>query len=172
MPMSIAPDAKKPILPHAVQFSLPIGVCVRKIFSVCCLRWVDVGREYIKIVKGDLQEQSQTNKATRQKQPYNHSRGSKSFLQRQHELAKQRDERTDRVELLHIRADTFVLIKYWSSSSSLPQRVLSHSLGMRYGKLCWIDDRTTQKALVGDLSPSLARRVVLAVPRSRVHNPW
>ena len=73
-----------------------------------------------------MQEQSQTNKATRQKQPYNHSRGSKSFLQRQHELAKQRDERTDRVELLHIRADTFVLwaaedmhISYSSNTSLL-----------------------------------------------------
>ncbi|TYK29887.1 CACTA en-spm transposon protein [Cucumis melo var. makuwa] len=32
-----------------------IGVCVRKTFSVRCLKWADVGREYIKVVKGDLQ---------------------------------------------------------------------------------------------------------------------
>ncbi|TYK11054.1 NBS-LRR type resistance protein [Cucumis melo var. makuwa] len=31
-----------------------IGVCVRKTFLVHCLKWVDVGREYIEVVKGDL----------------------------------------------------------------------------------------------------------------------
>ncbi|KAA0036731.1 CACTA en-spm transposon protein [Cucumis melo var. makuwa] len=39
------------------------------------------------------------------------------------------------------------------NSPSLPQRVLSHSLGMRYVRRCWVDDRATQKVLVGDLSP-------------------
>uniref|UniRef100_A0A9I9E2N7 CACTA en-spm transposon protein n=1 Tax=Cucumis melo TaxID=3656 RepID=A0A9I9E2N7_CUCME len=45
------------------------------------------------------------------KQPYNHSSGSKSFLQRQHELAERRGQPVDRVELLretHVRAGTFV----------------------------------------------------------------
>ncbi|TYK14454.1 CACTA en-spm transposon protein [Cucumis melo var. makuwa] len=37
------------------HFSQAIGVCVEKTFSVCCLKWVDVGREYIEVVKGDLQ---------------------------------------------------------------------------------------------------------------------
>ncbi|KAA0040895.1 CACTA en-spm transposon protein [Cucumis melo var. makuwa] len=159
IPMTIAPGAEKPISPHAVRFSQAIGVCVRKTFPVRCLKWGDVGREYIEVVKGDLQrlfvvdfndqamnrfvehqmlttfkefradchrhfkkysdpeearanppnalvgrhedwhflcdhyisrafqEQSRTNKAARQKQPYNHSSGSKSFLQRQYELA-------------------------------------------------------------------------------------
>ncbi|KAA0055546.1 CACTA en-spm transposon protein [Cucumis melo var. makuwa] len=32
-----------------------IGVCVRKIFFVRCLKWADVGRGYIEVVKGDLQ---------------------------------------------------------------------------------------------------------------------
>ncbi|TYK26956.1 CACTA en-spm transposon protein [Cucumis melo var. makuwa] len=50
-------------------------------------------------------------------------------------------------------------------SPSLLQRVLNHSLGTRYARLCWIDDRTTQKALVGDPSPKPARRPVRAVPR-------
>uniref|UniRef100_A0A9I9E5A0 CACTA en-spm transposon protein n=1 Tax=Cucumis melo TaxID=3656 RepID=A0A9I9E5A0_CUCME len=40
--MRIATGAEKPISPHAVRFSQAIG-------------WVDVGREYIKVVKGDLQ---------------------------------------------------------------------------------------------------------------------
>ncbi|KAA0033931.1 CACTA en-spm transposon protein [Cucumis melo var. makuwa] len=56
-------------------------------------------------------EQSQTNKAARQKQPYNHSSGSKSFLQRQYELAERRGKPVDRVELFretHVRAGTFV----------------------------------------------------------------
>ncbi|KAA0056252.1 CACTA en-spm transposon protein [Cucumis melo var. makuwa] len=44
-------------------------------------------------------EQSRTNKAARQKQPYNHSSGSKSFLQRQYELAERRGQLVDRVEL-------------------------------------------------------------------------
>ncbi|TYJ97123.1 CACTA en-spm transposon protein [Cucumis melo var. makuwa] len=53
--MTIAPGAEKPISPHVVRFSQAIGVCVRKIFSVRCLKWADVGREYIEVVKGDLQ---------------------------------------------------------------------------------------------------------------------
>ncbi|TYJ96927.1 CACTA en-spm transposon protein [Cucumis melo var. makuwa] len=31
------------------------GVCVQKTFSIRCLKWANVGREYIKVVKGDLQ---------------------------------------------------------------------------------------------------------------------
>ncbi|KAA0063664.1 CACTA en-spm transposon protein [Cucumis melo var. makuwa] len=55
IPMTIAPGAEKPISPHAVRFSQMIGVCVRKTFFVHCLKWGDVGREYIEVVKGDLQ---------------------------------------------------------------------------------------------------------------------
>ncbi|KAA0037461.1 CACTA en-spm transposon protein [Cucumis melo var. makuwa] len=164
IPMTIAPGAEKPISPHAVRFSQAISVCVRKIFPVRCLKLADVGREYIEVVKGDLQmlttfkefwtdchryfkkysdpeearanppnalvrrdedwhflydhyisrafqEQSRTNKAARQKQPYNHSSGSKSFLQRQYELAERRGQSVDHVELFretHVRAGTFV----------------------------------------------------------------
>ncbi|KAA0038349.1 CACTA en-spm transposon protein [Cucumis melo var. makuwa] len=111
IPMTIAPGAEKPISPHAVRFSQAIGVCVRKTFSIHYLKWADVGREYIEVVKGDLQEQSRTNKAARQKQPYNHSSGSKSFLQRQYELAERKGESVDRVELFretHVQAGTFV----------------------------------------------------------------
>ncbi|KAA0045543.1 CACTA en-spm transposon protein [Cucumis melo var. makuwa] len=55
IPMIIAPGAEKRISPHAVCFSQAIDVYVRKTFSVCCLKWVNVGREYIEVVKGDLQ---------------------------------------------------------------------------------------------------------------------
>uniref|UniRef100_A0A9I9ED39 CACTA en-spm transposon protein n=1 Tax=Cucumis melo TaxID=3656 RepID=A0A9I9ED39_CUCME len=134
IPMTIALGAEKPISPHA---------------------WADVGREYIEVVKSDLQrlfvldfndqemnrfverqmltifkefradchkyfkkysdpeearanppnalEQSWTNKAARQKQPYNHSSWFKSFLQRQYELAERKGERET-----HVRAGTFV----------------------------------------------------------------
>ncbi|TYK14413.1 CACTA en-spm transposon protein [Cucumis melo var. makuwa] len=58
IPMTIAPGAEKPISPHAVRFSQAIGVCVRKTFPVRCLKWTDVGREYIEVVKGDLQTAS------------------------------------------------------------------------------------------------------------------
>ncbi|KAA0032412.1 CACTA en-spm transposon protein [Cucumis melo var. makuwa] len=58
-----------------------------------------------------MNEQSRTNKAARQKQPYNHSSESKSFLQRQYELAERRGQPVDRVELFretHVRAGIFV----------------------------------------------------------------
>uniref|UniRef100_A0A9I9E7R8 CACTA en-spm transposon protein n=1 Tax=Cucumis melo TaxID=3656 RepID=A0A9I9E7R8_CUCME len=42
------PWVEKPISPHAVRFSQTIGVCVRKTFPIRCLKWADVGREYIK----------------------------------------------------------------------------------------------------------------------------
>uniref|UniRef100_A0A9I9E832 CACTA en-spm transposon protein n=1 Tax=Cucumis melo TaxID=3656 RepID=A0A9I9E832_CUCME len=177
--MTIAPGAEKPISPHVVRFSQAIGVCVRKTFLLRCFKWVDVEREYIEVVKGDLQrlfvldfndqamnrfvehqmlttfkefradchrhfkkytdpeevvpthqthwldvmrigtssatiisvEQSRTNKDARQKQPYNQSSGSKSFLQRQYELAERKGEPVDRVELFRetdVRAGTFV----------------------------------------------------------------
>uniref|UniRef100_A0A9I9E577 CACTA en-spm transposon protein n=1 Tax=Cucumis melo TaxID=3656 RepID=A0A9I9E577_CUCME len=54
---------------------------------------------------------------------------------------------------------------------SLPPRVLSHSLRTRYARLCWVDDHGTQKTLVRDQSPRLARRLVRAMPRPRVCNP-
>ncbi|KAA0032817.1 CACTA en-spm transposon protein [Cucumis melo var. makuwa] len=47
IPMTIAPGAEKPISPHVVRFSQAIGVCVRKTFPIRCLKWTDVGREYI-----------------------------------------------------------------------------------------------------------------------------
>ncbi|KAA0053998.1 CACTA en-spm transposon protein [Cucumis melo var. makuwa] len=81
-------------------------------FLVRCLKWADVGREYIEVVKGNLQEQSRTNKATRQKQSYNHSSGSKSFLQQQHELAEKKGKSINRVKLFretYVRAEMFVL---------------------------------------------------------------
>ncbi|KAA0046642.1 CACTA en-spm transposon protein [Cucumis melo var. makuwa] len=81
IPMTIAPGAEKPISPHAVRFSQVIGVCVRKTFPARCLKWADVGREYIEVVKGDLQ------------------------------LAERRGQPVDRVELFretHVRAGTFV----------------------------------------------------------------
>ncbi|KAA0043360.1 CACTA en-spm transposon protein [Cucumis melo var. makuwa] len=164
IPMTIAPRAEKSISPHVVRFSQAIGVCMRKTFPVRCLKCTNVRREYIEVVKGDLQrlfvldfndqamnrfvehqmlttfkefwadchrhfrkysdpeearanspnalvgrdedwhflcdhdisrafqEQSRTNKAARQKQSYNHSSGSKSFLQRQYELAERKGE--------------------------------------------------------------------------------
>ncbi|KAA0046169.1 CACTA en-spm transposon protein [Cucumis melo var. makuwa] len=56
IPMTIAPGAEKAISSYVVCFSQAIGVCMRKIFYVYCLKWADVGREYIEVVKGDLQQ--------------------------------------------------------------------------------------------------------------------
>ena len=44
-------------------------------------------------------EQSQMNKVARQKYSYNHSSGSKLFLQRQHDLAEEQGLSVDRLEL-------------------------------------------------------------------------
>uniref|UniRef100_A0A9I9EK64 CACTA en-spm transposon protein n=1 Tax=Cucumis melo TaxID=3656 RepID=A0A9I9EK64_CUCME len=55
IPMTIAPGVEKPISPHAVRFSQAIGECVRKTFPIRYLKWADVKREYIEVVKGDLQ---------------------------------------------------------------------------------------------------------------------
>ncbi|KAA0058444.1 CACTA en-spm transposon protein [Cucumis melo var. makuwa] len=44
----------------------------------------------------NILEQSWTNKVARQKKPYNHTSESKSFLQRQHELAEKKGESVDR----------------------------------------------------------------------------
>uniref|UniRef100_A0A9I9EF65 NBS-LRR type resistance protein n=1 Tax=Cucumis melo TaxID=3656 RepID=A0A9I9EF65_CUCME len=43
--------------------------------------------------------------------------------------------------------------------------------GMRYARLCWIDDWATQKALVRDPSPRPARRPMRAVPRPHICSP-
>uniref|UniRef100_A0A9I9EH11 CACTA en-spm transposon protein n=1 Tax=Cucumis melo TaxID=3656 RepID=A0A9I9EH11_CUCME len=44
IPMTMAPGTEKPISPYVVLFSQAIDMC-----------WADVGREYIKVVKGNLQ---------------------------------------------------------------------------------------------------------------------
>ncbi|KAA0056293.1 CACTA en-spm transposon protein [Cucumis melo var. makuwa] len=119
IPMMIASSVEKSIFPHVVRFSEAIGVCVQKTFSIHCLKWADVDREWIKVGKGDLQGDCHkdfkkyrdpkearanpphilTNKAARQKQPYNHRSGLKLLLQQQHEHVEQRGEPVDRVEL-------------------------------------------------------------------------
>uniref|UniRef100_A0A1S4DZ93 CACTA en-spm transposon protein n=1 Tax=Cucumis melo TaxID=3656 RepID=A0A1S4DZ93_CUCME len=55
IPMMIAPGAEMPIFPYAIRFSQAIGVCVQKTFFVCYLKWADIDREYIEVVKGNLQ---------------------------------------------------------------------------------------------------------------------
>ncbi|TYK09799.1 CACTA en-spm transposon protein [Cucumis melo var. makuwa] len=55
IPMTIAPNVEKPIFPYVIRFSQGIGVCVQKTFLVSYLKWRDVGREYIEVVKADLQ---------------------------------------------------------------------------------------------------------------------
>uniref|UniRef100_A0A9I9EK56 CACTA en-spm transposon protein n=1 Tax=Cucumis melo TaxID=3656 RepID=A0A9I9EK56_CUCME len=92
IPMTIAPGAEKPIYPHARFFVLdfndqamnsdpeearanPPNALVGRDED-----WHFLCDHYISRA---FQEQSRTNKAAKQKQPYNHSSGSKSFLQRQ-----------------------------------------------------------------------------------------
>ncbi|KAA0062293.1 CACTA en-spm transposon protein [Cucumis melo var. makuwa] len=91
IPMTIAPGAEKPISLYTVRFSQVIGMCVRKTFPIRYLKWADVGREYIEVVKA-------TSRST-----------TKPFVM--HELAEQRGESVNRVELfrqIHFRDRTFV----------------------------------------------------------------
>ena len=58
-----------------------------------------------------MSEEPRRNKAARQKQPYRHSSGSKSFLQRQHDLVEERGIPVDRLELFretHARSGEFI----------------------------------------------------------------
>ena len=58
-----------------------------------------------------MKEQLRTDKAARQKQPYSHSSGSKSFLQRQHDIAEERGLPVDQLELFretHARSGEFI----------------------------------------------------------------
>ncbi|KAA0057414.1 CACTA en-spm transposon protein [Cucumis melo var. makuwa] len=55
IPMTITSSTEKSVSPHVVCFSQTIDVCVQKTFPVCCLNWANVDREYIEVVKGDLQ---------------------------------------------------------------------------------------------------------------------
>ncbi|KAA0033162.1 CACTA en-spm transposon protein [Cucumis melo var. makuwa] len=128
--MTIAPGAEKPISPHAVRFSQRLFVLdfndqatnrfvehqmltTFKEFRADCHRHFKKSSdlEEARANPPNALEQSRTNKAARQKQPYNHCSGSRSFLQRQYELAKRRGKPVDCVELFqktHVRAGTFV----------------------------------------------------------------
>ncbi|KAA0038746.1 CACTA en-spm transposon protein [Cucumis melo var. makuwa] len=136
IPMTITPGAEKPISPHVVHFSQAIGVCMRKTFSVRCLKWADVGREYIEVFKDDLQMlttfkefragchrhfKKYSDPEEARANPPNALVGrdedchflcdhyiSRAF---QYELAERKGEPIDRVELFretHVRAGTFV----------------------------------------------------------------
>ncbi|KAA0047934.1 CACTA en-spm transposon protein [Cucumis melo var. makuwa] len=48
--MTIAPGEEKPIFPHVIRFSQTISVCLRKTFPFRCLKWADVGTEYIEML--------------------------------------------------------------------------------------------------------------------------
>ncbi|KAA0032543.1 CACTA en-spm transposon protein [Cucumis melo var. makuwa] len=86
-----------------------------------------------------MHEQSRTNKTTRQKQPYSHSSGSKSFLQRQYELIERKGESVDRVELFketHVRPGTFVSQAAEDAHGSQPlseDEICNQVLGRRSG---------------------------------------
>uniref|UniRef100_A0A9I9E8I5 CACTA en-spm transposon protein n=1 Tax=Cucumis melo TaxID=3656 RepID=A0A9I9E8I5_CUCME len=128
IPMTIAPRAEKPISPHVVRFSQAIGRLFVLDFNDQAMNSDPeearanppntlVGRDenwhflYDHYISRAFQEQSRTNKDARQKQPYNHSSGSKSFLQRQYELTERKGQSVDCVELFretHVRAGTFV----------------------------------------------------------------
>ncbi|KAA0066408.1 CACTA en-spm transposon protein [Cucumis melo var. makuwa] len=102
-------------------------------------------------------EQSRVNKAAKPKQPYNNRNESKSFLQRQHNLTEERGYPVDRVELFReahaSRTSEFIsqaavdTIKCWNFSLSPPERVLNHSLQMRYMRPFWASLENTNSLI-------------------------
>ncbi|TYK03145.1 CACTA en-spm transposon protein [Cucumis melo var. makuwa] len=160
--MTIAPGVEKPISPHVVRFSQAIGMCMRKTFFVCYLKWADVGREYIErffVLDFNGQAMNRSNHvrtrlldrsnltiiAVGQSRFYNDStcslrrKGSRSTV------------------WSYLEKHTFEQ----GRSCRRPQRM----------RMCWIDDQATQKALVRDPSRRPARQRVQAVPRHLVCHP-
>ncbi|KAA0048572.1 CACTA en-spm transposon protein [Cucumis melo var. makuwa] len=191
------PRSKEANLSTCFRFSNTIGVYVRDIANQALIGFVEHKMSTsFKEFRGDCHrnfkkyndhkqaranllyklEQPRTNKVAIEKQPYNHSSGFKSFLQRKHELTEERGQLVVRVELFketlpikvsnsfHRLPQTHIT-KCWNYCLHPPQYVLNHSLGTRYVRPFWVDDRATQKVLVGTLSPSHGRVVAIL----RVH---
>ncbi|KAA0040362.1 CACTA en-spm transposon protein [Cucumis melo var. makuwa] len=125
----------------------------RGIFSVHCLRLVDVGREYIKVIKGDLQHFFMLD--------FN-NQAMNRFIE--HQML---------TSFKEFRADCHTHFKKYSDPEEAranPSHMLINQMLERYLKLFWIDDRATKKVLVEDPSSSPIRWPVLVVPQPCVRN--
>ncbi|TYK23342.1 CACTA en-spm transposon protein [Cucumis melo var. makuwa] len=123
------------------------------IFSVHCLRLVDVGREYIKVIKGDLQHFFMLD--------FN-NQAMNRFIE--HQML---------TSFKEFRADCHTHFKKYSDPEEAranPSHMLINQMLERYLKLFWIDDRATKKVLVEDPSSSPIRWPVLVVPQPCVRN--
>ncbi|KAA0059956.1 CACTA en-spm transposon protein [Cucumis melo var. makuwa] len=102
IPMMISPGAEKPISLHAVPFSQAIDVCVRKTFSVCCLKFVEHQMlTTFKVFQVDCHRhfKKYSDPEEARANPPNY------------ELVERKGESADRVELfreIHVRARTFM----------------------------------------------------------------
>ncbi|KAA0050464.1 CACTA en-spm transposon protein [Cucumis melo var. makuwa] len=147
--MTIAPGVEKPISPHVVRFSQVIGVCMRKTFFVCYLKWADVGREYVEwffVLDFNCQAMNRSNHG--------------------------RTRLLDRSNLTIIAVgqsrfynDSTCSLRRKGSRSTVWSYLEKHTFeqGRSYRRpqrmrMCWIDDQATQKALVGDPSRRPARQ--------------
>ncbi|KAA0052301.1 CACTA en-spm transposon protein [Cucumis melo var. makuwa] len=136
---------------------------------VCCLRWDDVGREYIEVVKGDLQRFFMlhfNDHAMNIFVEHQMLTCFKEFMGDCHRYFKMCIPQSWMKKTARQKQPY-----NHSKGLSLLHGVLNHSLGTRYVRLFWVDDRATQKALVGDSSLSPTRRSVLAIPRPCTRNP-
>ncbi|TYK04955.1 CACTA en-spm transposon protein [Cucumis melo var. makuwa] len=102
-------------------------------------------------------------RAAKANQSYNYSSGSKSFLQRQHELAEKRGQPIDRVKLFketHTWNGLFILQAATDAHTQMlelqSQPTLKGSQPIsreRYARPFWVDDRATQKVFGWCLRP-------------------
>ncbi|KAA0053338.1 CACTA en-spm transposon protein [Cucumis melo var. makuwa] len=126
--MSISPGMEK-----------PIGVCVKKTLSDRCLRWANVGREYIEVVKGNLQHffmldfNDQAMKRFVEHQMLTSFKEFKSDCDRHFKKSSLGNEvsqssvwsssgkHTFESTRLYLRPHRMCIIKSWNSSPSLPE---------------------------------------------------
>ncbi|TYK23194.1 CACTA en-spm transposon protein [Cucumis melo var. makuwa] len=126
--MMIAPGMEKPIFPHVVRFGQAISMCVRKTFLVRCLKWADVGREYIErffvldfndqTMNRFVEHQMLNTFKTFQVDYHKHFKKYSNLEEARanppnilHELVEKKGESIDRVKLFretHVRVGTFV----------------------------------------------------------------
>ncbi|TYK20930.1 ABC transporter C family member 2-like [Cucumis melo var. makuwa] len=148
--MMITPGVEKPISLHVVRFSQAIGLFVLDFNDQVMNRFVNIR------CLTPLKSFGAT-VVVGQSRFYNDSTSSLSKEWSQSTVWSCSSKYTFETEHLCHRQRRMHIIRCYNSNPNLPQ--------------CWVDDWTTHKALVGDLSPRPTRRAVRAVPRPHVCSP-
>ncbi|TYK04082.1 CACTA en-spm transposon protein [Cucumis melo var. makuwa] len=188
IPMSIDSGVEKRISPHVVRLSLAINMCVRKTFPFYYLRWADLEKEYIKVVKGDLQSffvldfNDQTMNRFVEHQMLTTFKKFMGHCHRHFRKYSDPEEASanpPHILVGHMKDWIFLYDHYMSyafQEQSRTNKVARQKQYKNYSSRSKSflqrqheldeqrDDQATQKALIGDPNPSPAKRPVLVVP--------